>query len=91
MESICCLPIDLFQPGHKHRSRKILARNGTLTQFAIETNERELFVSALSGEGGSGVWTIACPFPSSGTLSQLLLEPPSDAIQGMALSDGQTF
>jgi len=30
-ESICCLPIDLFQPGHKHRSRKILARNGTLT------------------------------------------------------------
>ncbi|MGA7354822.1 MAG: hypothetical protein WBW76_05245 [Candidatus Cybelea sp.] len=78
-------------PGHKRRAQEILASNGTLTQLAIEANESELFVSALSGENGSGVWTIAYPFQPSGMLSQLLQEPPSRIIQGMALSNGQTF
>jgi len=77
--------VEVFQPGHKRRSREIPAPNGTLTQLAIEADESELFVSDLSG----AVLTIAYPFPSSGTLGQLLQS--SYLIQGIALSNGQTF
>jgi sugar lactone lactonase YvrE len=79
--------IELFHPGHERRSQEIRApENATLTQLAIEANESELFVSAIGGS----VFTIAYPFPASGTLSRLL-ETYYSQVQGVALSNGQTF
>jgi DNA-binding beta-propeller fold protein YncE len=84
--------IALFPPGHKYKSRAISGpessyRGASLTQLAIKANETELFVSDLNG----GVYTIAYPFPQSGTLNELLQTPGSATIQGVALSNGQTF
>jgi len=80
--------IALFPPGHKFKSASITFPPGygsILTQLAIKADEKELFASAIDG----AVFTTAYPFPQSGTLSALLKADAS--LQGMALSNGQTF
>lgn len=78
--------IELYKPGHRLWAQKIPAPQGaTLTQIAIEANQSELFAATIEGS----VSTIAYPFPPSGTLTQL--EDAGFGIQGIALSNGQTF
>jgi len=76
--------IELFKPGHKRLSQ-VVRHRGTMTQIAIEANESELFASTLDGP----ILTIAYPFPPSRRMRRLLRAP--SGIQGLALSNGQTF
>ncbi|MGA2758911.1 MAG: hypothetical protein ABSF08_01150 [Candidatus Cybelea sp.] len=79
--------VNLFRDKNKRWAfQRIPAPAGaTLTQLAIKADESELFASAWGGS----VFTSAYPFPVSGSWSPLLNQ--SALIQGIALSNGQTF
>lgn len=79
--------VNLFLNSTKKRAfLKIPAPAGaTLTQVAMEANETELFVSSLDGS----IYTIPYPIPASPQWSELLQAQPT--VQGLALSNGQTF
>ena len=77
--------IDLFEPGEQTPSQEVPAPSRyVFVQLAIEANETELFVSANEG----AVFMTAYPFPTSPTLDNLI---SIHKIQGIALSNGQTF
>ena len=78
--------IELFRPGHRYYSQEIPAPKGSfLTQIALEADESELYADEYNGS----VLSVAYPFPPSATLSELFRA--DSLIQGMAISNGQTF
>ena len=79
--------VNVFLNSTKERAfLKIPAPPGeTLTQLAIEGSETELFASALDGS----IFTIAYPLQASEEWNMLLQAQP--VVQGIALSNGQTF
>jgi len=80
--------LDFFPRKHKKPSKVIAAPSGdALTQLAMEANQSKLFASAIYDEWG--VFTIPYPFSPSGTLAELIQTP--SVIEGVAISNGQTF
>ena len=78
--------IDVFPPGAKTPSLELPTPNGdTPTQLAIFQNERELYLSAYSGT----VYKTRYPLRSRSSL--LTKDDAQTLIQGVAISNGQTF
>jgi sugar lactone lactonase YvrE len=72
----------------KFASQRVPAPYGTtMTQLAIEANQSEIFASTLGGS----IYSIPYPFPASRKWSLLFTVSGYSTVQGIAISNGQTF
>lgn len=77
--------IESFGPGKQRRFNVLHAPAGTtLTQIALTSDQTQLFASTFYD-----ALSIGYPLPTSGTFMTLFAPP--ELIQGIALSNGQTF